>query len=93
VILRDVREKDMESLLRFMYNGEVHIGQEQLSDFLKTAQMLQVRGLADVPTKDNQKIPPVSIFHSFYKLKGLYSLILIMFRFFPPIHEILNGYF
>ncbi|XP_021935070.1 protein abrupt [Zootermopsis nevadensis] len=60
VILRDVREKDMESLLRFMYNGEVHIGQEQLSDFLKTAQMLQVRGLADVPTKDNQKIPPTS---------------------------------
>ncbi|PNF42552.1 hypothetical protein B7P43_G06917 [Cryptotermes secundus] len=60
VILRDVKEKDMESLLRFMYNGEVHIGQEQLSDFLKTAQMLQVRGLADVPTKDNQKVPPTS---------------------------------
>ncbi|GLV42498.1 abrupt [Carabus blaptoides fortunei] len=50
VILRDVQQKDMESLLRFMYNGEVHIGQEQLADFLKTAQMLQVRGLADVPT-------------------------------------------
>ncbi|XP_017786125.1 PREDICTED: protein abrupt isoform X2 [Nicrophorus vespilloides] len=49
VILRDVQQKDMESLLRFMYNGEVHIGQEQLTDFLKTAQMLQVRGLADVP--------------------------------------------
>ncbi|XP_044752207.1 protein abrupt-like isoform X1 [Coccinella septempunctata] len=49
VILRDVQHKDMESLLRFMYNGEVHIGQEQLTDFLKTAQMLQVRGLADVP--------------------------------------------
>lgn len=31
-----------------MYNGEVHIGQEQLPDFLKTAQLLQVRGLADV---------------------------------------------
>ncbi|XP_063242092.1 protein abrupt isoform X2 [Bacillus rossius redtenbacheri] len=55
VILRDVKQKDMESLLRFMYNGEVHIGQEQLSDFLKTAQMLQVRGLADVPTKDSHK--------------------------------------
>lgn len=31
-----------------MYNGEVHIGHEQLNDFLKTAQLLQVRGLADV---------------------------------------------
>ncbi|XP_030754323.1 protein abrupt-like isoform X2 [Sitophilus oryzae] len=48
VILRDVQKKDMESLLRFMYNGEVHIAQEHLTDFLKTAQMLQVRGLADV---------------------------------------------
>ena len=46
----------MESLLRFMYNGEVHIGQDHLADFLKTAQMLQVRGLADVPTggRDSQ---------------------------------------
>ncbi|PSN37515.1 abrupt [Blattella germanica] len=60
VILRDVKEKDMESLLRFMYNGEVHIGQEQLTDFLKTAQMLQVRGLAEVPTKENQKLAPTS---------------------------------
>ncbi|XP_077295263.1 BTB/POZ-zinc finger protein abrupt isoform X2 [Arctopsyche grandis] len=50
VILRDIQKKDMESLLKFMYNGEVHIGQEQLGDFLKAAQMLQVRGLADVPT-------------------------------------------
>lgn len=48
VILRDVRAEDVESLLRFMYNGEVHIGHEQISDFLKTAQLLQVRGLADV---------------------------------------------
>lgn len=55
--------------LRFMYNGEVHIGQEQLTDFIKTAQMLQVRGLADVPaaattqrlTAPEQKISPVSL--------------------------------
>lgn len=59
-----------------MYNGEVHIGQEHLTDFLKTAQMLQVRGLADVPAgaagqrltttttttnTSEQKISPVSI--------------------------------
>ncbi|XP_055386406.1 protein abrupt isoform X4 [Condylostylus longicornis] len=48
VILRDVKSEDVESLLRFMYNGEVHVNQEHLSDFLKTAQLLQVRGLADV---------------------------------------------
>lgn len=53
-----------------MYNGEVHIGQEQLTDFLKTAQMLEVRGLADVPTgsaghtrltASEDKISPVSL--------------------------------
>lgn len=56
VILQDVREQDMEALLRFMYNGEVNIGQEQLPDFLKTAQTLQVRGLADVSSKDQHKL-------------------------------------
>lgn len=59
VILRDVHEKDMEALLRFMYNGEVHVGHEQLPDFLKTAQTLQVRGLADVNNKEN-RIPTMN---------------------------------
>lgn len=62
-----------------MYNGEVHIGQEQLTDFLKTAQMLQVRGLADVPagtagqrlTAPEQKISPVSLYLPIY-IKYLY---------------------
>ncbi|XP_033231944.1 protein abrupt isoform X4 [Belonocnema kinseyi] len=57
VILRDVASSDMESLLRFMYHGEVHVGQEQLAAFLKTAQMLQVRGLADVNSGAAAKIP------------------------------------
>ncbi|XP_076634222.1 uncharacterized protein LOC143348175 isoform X3 [Colletes latitarsis] len=61
VILRDVASSDMESLLRFMYHGEVHVGQEQLAAFLKTAQMLQVRGLADVNSgAATAKIPPPS---------------------------------
>lgn len=59
MILRDVASSDMESLLRFMYHGEVHVGQEQLAAFLKTAQMLQVRGLADVNSgAATAKIPP-----------------------------------
>jgi BTB/POZ domain len=61
VILRDVKRKDIEALLRFMYNGEVNIGQEQLKDFLKTAQMLQVRGLADVPERDSQRLSMVGV--------------------------------
>ncbi|XP_014473674.1 PREDICTED: protein abrupt-like isoform X3 [Dinoponera quadriceps] len=60
VILRDVASSDMESILRFMYHGEVHVGQERLPTFLQTAQMLQVRGLADVNSgAATAKIPPL----------------------------------
>lgn len=49
-----------------MYQGEVHIGQEQLKEFLKAAQLLQVRGLTDVPPTApiptlDQKASPVSL--------------------------------
>ncbi|XP_050529100.1 protein tramtrack, beta isoform isoform X2 [Daktulosphaira vitifoliae] len=53
IILRDVKKKEMEALLSFMYNGEVRINQENLPEFLKTAKSLQVRGLVDF-TKENQ---------------------------------------
>lgn len=48
-----------------MYQGEVHIGQEQLKEFLRAAQLLQVRGLTDVPAPApiptlDQKASPVS---------------------------------
>ena len=51
VILRDVKYRDMEALLRFMYNGEVSVSNEQLPQVLHTARMLQVKGLADLPSK------------------------------------------
>ncbi|KAF4521900.1 hypothetical protein B566_EDAN008374 [Ephemera danica] len=41
VILKDVSAEDVEALLSFMYQGEVYIGQERLSSFLRTAELLQ----------------------------------------------------
>lgn len=60
-----------------MYNGEVHIGQEQLADFLKTAQMLQVRGLADVPTgaaAASHRVPPTASDHKLSPVSKLFLL-------------------
>ncbi|XP_026286104.1 protein tramtrack, beta isoform isoform X2 [Frankliniella occidentalis] len=45
VILKDVAYKDLEALLQFMYRGEVNVCQEELGGFLKTAEMLEVKGL------------------------------------------------
>ena len=47
VILRDITENDLGSILRFMYHGEVQVAEEHLKDFLKTAETLQVKGLAE----------------------------------------------
>ncbi|XP_050438821.1 zinc finger protein chinmo [Adelges cooleyi] len=46
VILDGTSSTNMESLLEFMYRGEVQISQERLSSFLKTADHLQVKGLS-----------------------------------------------
>ena len=43
--LKDTTFNDLTAVVEFVYNGEVNVTQAQLSSFLKTAEMLQVRGL------------------------------------------------
>lgn len=45
VILKDVSMKELTAILEFMYKGEVSVNQEDLTLFLKTAEMLQIKGL------------------------------------------------
>jgi len=45
VILKDVGHKELVAILQFMYQGEVNVRQEELATFLKTAEMLQIKGL------------------------------------------------
>lgn len=45
VILKDVGHKELVAILQFMYQGEVNVRQEDLATFLKTAEMLQIKGL------------------------------------------------
>ena len=47
IILRDSSYDDIEGLVRYVYRGEVDVQPEQLQSFLRTAELLQIKGLAD----------------------------------------------
>ncbi|XP_044734473.1 protein tramtrack, beta isoform-like isoform X3 [Chrysoperla carnea] len=49
VILKDVKFMDLKIMVDFMYYGEVNVSQEQLPHILKTAEMLKIKGLAEMP--------------------------------------------
>uniref|UniRef100_T1JMY1 BTB domain-containing protein n=1 Tax=Strigamia maritima TaxID=126957 RepID=T1JMY1_STRMM len=48
VIMKDINFAEMRAIIEFMYKGEVNISHEQLPAFLKTAETLKVKGLAEV---------------------------------------------
>ncbi|XP_054734575.1 protein bric-a-brac 1-like [Anastrepha obliqua] len=48
VIMRDVNWCDLKSIVEFMYRGEINVSQDQIGPLLRIAEMLKVRGLADV---------------------------------------------
>ena len=56
IILKDVPFSHLQSILEFMYAGEVNISQEQLPAFLKTADRLKVKGLAEAPQTIKKEI-------------------------------------
>merc|ERR1712126_712061 len=49
IILKDVPFTHLTAILEFMYAGEVNVAQDQLPAFLKTAERLKVKGLAEAP--------------------------------------------
>jgi len=48
IILKDVPFNHLQSILEFMYAGEVNVPQDSLPAFLKTAERLKVKGLTEV---------------------------------------------
>jgi len=50
--LKNVRYTDLQSVLNFMYHGEVNVAQEDLNSFLSVAEDLKVKGL----TQNNSDI-------------------------------------
>ncbi|XP_015108718.2 protein bric-a-brac 1, partial [Diachasma alloeum] len=55
VILKDMGYTEVDALLKFMYQGEVNVKQEELASFLRVAETLQVKGL----TLDKQNLKHV----------------------------------
>jgi len=55
--LRGVPKQELASMLDFMYQGEVSIGQDRLAAFLAVAEDLQVKGLTNSDPKDSQQSP------------------------------------
>lgn len=54
IVLTDINHKELETLLDYMYLGEVNILQSDLTMFMKAAEHLQIKGLAE-PSESNQK--------------------------------------
>ncbi len=47
VILRDAAFIDVDGLVRYIYRGEVDVKQDRLQSFLRTAELLKIKGLAE----------------------------------------------
>lgn len=54
VIMRDVKWPELTAIVEFMYKGEINVRQEQIAPLLRVAEMLKIRGLADV--KNDQEM-------------------------------------
>ncbi|XP_071541598.1 uncharacterized protein [Panulirus ornatus] len=55
VILGDVSARDMRAMMKFIYQGEVSVSQSELASFLKTADNLQIKGLAEDKEKEKEE--------------------------------------
>ncbi|XP_042861339.1 zinc finger and BTB domain-containing protein 42-like isoform X4 [Penaeus japonicus] len=61
IILNEVRYTELVTLLQYMYHGEVQIAHDQIKDFLRTAKLLQIRGLAEAAAAESKtRTPPES---------------------------------
>ena len=69
IVFKDASERILNDLLEFMYRGEVEVDESNLSDFLKFADTLQVKGLSQGDgspawkVREEEARPPTSSSH------------------------------
>ena len=55
VILDGTRADDLQVLLQFMYKGEAYLHQDRINSVLRTAEVLQIKGLTQGPNEISEK--------------------------------------
>jgi len=74
IYLKGVKYTDLQSVLNFMYHGEVNVAQEELNSFLAVAEDLRVKGLTQNkaetknPKSENYAKPKSSLFPKSHQL-------------------------
>lgn len=58
IIMRDVKWPELKAAVEFMYKGEINVSQDQIGPLLRVAEMLKIRGLADVNGNDQELVTP-----------------------------------
>lgn len=53
IIMSDIKWPLLKAVVEFMYKGEINISQDQIGPLLRVAELLKIRGLADV-TNDHE---------------------------------------
>lgn len=48
IIMRDIKFAELKAVIEFMYRGEINVCQDQIGPLLRIAELLKIRGLADV---------------------------------------------
>ena len=61
--LKGVKFTDLQSVLNFMYQGEVNVAQEELNSFLAVAEDLRVKGLTQNQSASHQSTSKKTISH------------------------------
>lgn len=57
IVLKDIKCEDLESLLDYMYLGEVNVRQCDLASLIKSAECLRIKGLAVPDDEPPKKVP------------------------------------
>ncbi|KAF0302140.1 Broad-complex core protein isoforms 1/2/3/4/5 [Amphibalanus amphitrite] len=59
--LKETSAEDLHAIIQFIYCGEVNVVQSQLASFIKTAEMLQIRGLSGDSDGDEDQTEQVDL--------------------------------